>query len=234
MSQFAKVIRPDIAPGRRVLAISDIHGNLPFLKGVLSAAGYGAGDVLVLVGDLVEKGPDSLSALRFIMELSRRQTVYALNGNCDNLVTDFAAGAELPGDFYRHYLQVWGERSLILQMARAAGYEGGPPWDLEALRANKTAELSAACEQAIVAGLDIQLGEAVEHFNYNEKDQINIKEMFDAVRMGAVGEWQSGADYALIHEPGGLAYCKHIAFYITDGAVTAIQVEDLMDGRLLG
>ena len=37
----------------------------------------------------------------------------------------------------------------------------------------------------------------------------------DAVRMGAVGEWQSGADYALIHEPGGLAYCKHIAFYIT-------------------
>ena len=59
------------------------------------------------------------------------------------------------------------------------------PTDLEALRANKTAELSAACEQAIVAGLDIQLGEAVEHFNYNEKDQINIKEMFDAVRMGA-------------------------------------------------
>lgn len=33
-SRTATVIRPDIAPGRRVLAISDIHGNLPFLKGV--------------------------------------------------------------------------------------------------------------------------------------------------------------------------------------------------------
>ena len=41
-------------------------------------------------------------------------------------------------------------------------------------------------------------------------------------------------DACYVYEPGGLAYCKHIAFYITDGVVTAIQVEDLMDGRLLG
>ena len=53
-SRTATVIRPDIAPGRRVLAISDIHGNLPFLKGVLAKAGYAAGmDVLVLVGALL-------------------------------------------------------------------------------------------------------------------------------------------------------------------------------------
>lgn len=55
-----------------------------------------------------------------------------------------------------------------------------------------------------------------------------------AVQMEAVGEDQFGADYALIHEPGGLSYCKHISFFITDGVVSAIQVEDLMDGRLLG
>ncbi|MEI3299026.1 hypothetical protein [Dysosmobacter welbionis] len=34
-----------------------------------------------------------------------------------------------------------------------------------------------------------------------------------AVQMEAVGEDQFGADYALIHEPGGLSYCKHISFY---------------------
>ena len=54
-----------------------------------------------------------------------------------------------------------------------------------------------------------------------------------AVQMEAVGEDQFGADYALIHEPGGLSYCKHISFFITDGEVSAIQVEDLVDGRLL-
>jgi protein phosphatase len=34
----AAVIRPVIEQGRRVLAISDIHGNLPFLKCVLEEA----------------------------------------------------------------------------------------------------------------------------------------------------------------------------------------------------
>ena len=44
-----------------------------------------------------------------------------------------------------------------------------------------------------------------------------------AVQMEAVGEDQFGA----------LSYCKHISFFITDGEVSAIQVEDLVDGRLL-
>ena len=57
---------------------------------------------------------------------------------------------------------------------------------LEEMRADKETEMSAACNEAIVAGLDIQLpGGTTEHFNYSERDQINIKEMFDAVLMGA-------------------------------------------------
>lgn len=57
MPRTATVKRLTFPEGRRVLAISDIHGNLPFLKGVLAAAHYGPDDILVLVGDLVEKGP---------------------------------------------------------------------------------------------------------------------------------------------------------------------------------
>ena len=41
-------------------------------------------------------------------------------------------------------------------------------------------------------------------------------------------------DACYVYEPGGDAGCKHISFFITDGVVSAIQVEDLMDGRLLG
>ena len=40
-------------------------------------------------------------------------------------------------------------------------------------------------------------------------------------------------DRVYVWEPGGLAYCKHIAFFLKDGIVAAIEVEDLMDGRLL-
>ena len=57
---------------------------------------------------------------------------------------------------------------------------------LPSARAAKETQLSNACNAAIVSGLDIQLpGGATEHFDYSERDQINIKEMFDAVLMGA-------------------------------------------------
>ena len=52
----AQVIRPRIEPGRRVVAVSDVHGNLPFLKGLLDTVKLTPDDVLVIVGDLLEKG----------------------------------------------------------------------------------------------------------------------------------------------------------------------------------
>ena len=55
MSRTANVVRLTLPPGRRVLVISDIHGNLPFFRGVLSAARYTPDDVLVLLGDLVAR-----------------------------------------------------------------------------------------------------------------------------------------------------------------------------------
>ena len=51
----------------RVLAVSDVHGNLPFLKGLLAKASFSSEDTLILVGDLLEKGPESLNTLRYVM-----------------------------------------------------------------------------------------------------------------------------------------------------------------------
>lgn len=57
---------------------------------------------------------------------------------------------------------------------------------LPAARISKETELSNSCNASIVSGLDIQLpGGTTEHFDYSERDQINMKEMFDAVLMGA-------------------------------------------------
>ena len=135
MARKARVVRTDFPSGRRVLAISDIHGNLPFFRGVLEAARYTPEDILVLVGDLVEKGPDSLALLRAVMELAEHNTVYCLRGNCVDLVWEFAQEeASAPDHFYRHYLKMWGERCLLVQMGRAAGLPLREPWDLPALQ----------------------------------------------------------------------------------------------------
>lgn len=68
----------------RIIAVSDIHGNLPFFKALLSKIGFGKGDTLIIDGDFLEKGPYSLATMRFIMDLSRGGNVHTVCGNCDD------------------------------------------------------------------------------------------------------------------------------------------------------
>ena len=56
----AIVIRPVFEPGRRIIAVSDIHGNLPFFLALMDKIGLTPDDNLVLLGDMLEKGRDSL------------------------------------------------------------------------------------------------------------------------------------------------------------------------------
>ena len=64
----------DLPARGRLLAVSDVHGNLPWLRGLLERARFSSEDALVLVGDLVEKGPESLATLRYVIDLSRTHT----------------------------------------------------------------------------------------------------------------------------------------------------------------
>ena len=57
MTNTACVIHPQFAPGRRILAVSDIHGNLPFFQGLLQKIRFASEDILILDGDMLEKGP---------------------------------------------------------------------------------------------------------------------------------------------------------------------------------
>lgn len=130
----ARVIRPKIAPGRRVIAISDIHGNLDFLKALLAKVGFCREDVLILVGDLLEKGPESLAVLRYVMALSKTHEVYALCGNCDEIDQDFLAGADNIDEKLLPVFKFWGERSLILQFMKELGRTMTGPEDLPEFR----------------------------------------------------------------------------------------------------
>ena len=75
-----RVTLPD---DRRILMISDLHGHADGLRAVLKKAGFSKDDVLIIVGDLIEKGPQSLDTLRLVMDLCRTHAVYPLMGNVD-------------------------------------------------------------------------------------------------------------------------------------------------------
>lgn len=64
------------SPDQRLLVVSDVHGHLRWLKELLKKMAYGGNDVLVIVGDLVDKGPESLGTVRYVMELCRQRPVY--------------------------------------------------------------------------------------------------------------------------------------------------------------
>ena len=73
---------------KRVLATSDIHGCYRELASVLKVANYNPScDQLVLLGDYVDRGPDSYEVVKLVMELVSQGAV-ALKGNHDQMFVD--------------------------------------------------------------------------------------------------------------------------------------------------
>jgi serine/threonine protein phosphatase 1 len=65
----------------RHLAIGDIHGCISALRSLIEVVDPRADDTIVMLGDYVDRGPDSCAVLDFIIELGERHHVVALRGN---------------------------------------------------------------------------------------------------------------------------------------------------------
>ncbi len=63
----------------RVIAIGDVHGCIDELKALLRKCDYHPGDLIVFLGDLVCKGPDSLS----VVQMAREVGALGVRGNHD-------------------------------------------------------------------------------------------------------------------------------------------------------
>lgn len=72
---------------------------------------------------------------------------------------------------------------MLLLQAKTA--ELGATEAAKTVSQRKLEELSAACESAITAGIDVELSGGAEHFSLTGNDQTNIDGIFNAVVMGA-------------------------------------------------
>lgn len=125
----ATVKHIELPAHRRVFAVSDVHGNLDYLNGLLDKITFSPDDVLILLGDLVEKGPRSVDTLRRIMDLCKTHTVHVLRGNCDRLLFD-----DLPDDWLFHYRTHWQGNLLMNEFARLLNHPIRAPGDIGGLR----------------------------------------------------------------------------------------------------
>jgi hypothetical protein len=65
---------------QRTIVVGDVHGCVDELRDLMHACGFARGDRLVLVGDLVAKGPDSQA----VVQLLREEGGLAVLGNHDD------------------------------------------------------------------------------------------------------------------------------------------------------
>lgn len=113
-----QIIRPKVDEFRRIIVISDIHGNYEAFSRLLQQLRYTRNDILVLLGNLVERGPESLRTLRYVMELSRTNPVYTLMGDVDPICREIMRN-DRNQELLRYALNT--KNSLIGDMCREAG-----------------------------------------------------------------------------------------------------------------
>lgn len=111
------------------------------------------------------------------------------------LMTEVNHGTDEQPDIQQIFSDVslgWSEANE--ELAKREAYNGeytieDEPDDrtLDEIRANKLAELSASCNAAITAGMDVETTQGTEHFSLKETDQINLTTALSAVQSGAAG-----------------------------------------------
>lgn len=75
------VAKKAVESGRvpRIIAIGDVHGCIDELQALLKKCDYRPGDIVVFLGDLVSKGPDSLA----VVQMAREIGAIGVRGNHD-------------------------------------------------------------------------------------------------------------------------------------------------------
>ena len=78
--------------GSRIMAIGDVHGQYEKLKTLMRRIKFDpAQDILVFLGDLMDRGPESLQCLDYVMHLQKQhsEAVICLMGNHEREMLDY-------------------------------------------------------------------------------------------------------------------------------------------------
>lgn len=124
----------NIEHNKRILVTSDIHGNLTYFKKVLDKAEFSDDDILIIVGDFIEKGPESLKTLRYVMEMCEKGNVIPIIGNVDawrlHMINDICE--ESIEGFYNYLLSMrtWHGTNFFDELTQELGYISQCPEDI--------------------------------------------------------------------------------------------------------
>lgn len=73
---------------KRMIAIGDVHGCLPALKELLAKVNPQDGDVFVFLGDMINRGPESVALVDWLLAFRKSHPVVCLRGNHEQMLLD--------------------------------------------------------------------------------------------------------------------------------------------------
>ena len=106
---------PSVPPGERVYAVGDIHGRRDLFDALIDAieadddSRKPADTSIILLGDLIDRGPDSAGVLAAARDLAARRKVRILCGNHEEMFLHCFDDLEL----LRHFLRYGGRETML-------------------------------------------------------------------------------------------------------------------------
>lgn len=126
----------------------------------------------------------SLTIIKINGDINRSHEVQSQSGRTECWEEGYIA---VPAHLVDAAWDCMGHCDLVIEDGVLVGITPYGP-DIEALKAEKEAEVSGAAHTAIVAGVDVTLSDgSTGHFSLEETDQINLTTAYNAVLQGAVG-----------------------------------------------
>lgn len=118
-------VKASVPEGQRIYAVGDVHGRLDLFRQLIALieaddlARNPARTTIVLLGDLIDRGPDSAGVIDAAIALSARRAVRSLAGNHEEMFLDsFEKIATL-----KHFLRYGGKETVLSYPLPADDYD---------------------------------------------------------------------------------------------------------------
>ncbi len=134
-------LTPSIPPGRRVYAVGDIHGRLDLFATLIEAieaddaAAQHAQTTVILLGDLVDRGPESAGVIARARAWQMQRDLRIIAGNHEEMFLESFANADVLRNFLR-----WGGRETL----QSYGIETGEPGEANPVGLDDVQRMMAA------------------------------------------------------------------------------------------
>lgn len=116
------IIRLEKNDNYRMIAISDIHAHADHFKNMLKRLNLKADDILIIIGDFINRGPESLKTYELVKEIRQRPNTYVLKGNHESFVYGSLMD-ESRTDLFLRFIQQNYYPTLVHEMAKETDFD---------------------------------------------------------------------------------------------------------------